>query len=221
MSNQAYKQIVFCDFDGTITVRETFVGMVKQFNPQIAEEIFPQIYAQKITLKDGVKQLLESIPSYLYPEILTYIDQQEIRPGFEELLDFLSSQSIPLVIISGGLKDMVERVLCRKGKNNLSLHTKVKDIHALEIDYSGEYLQVFSPYQSDTELVAKARIMQQYFALKTIAIGDGITDQNMALHADLVFARDQLINYVQKENKSYLPWSDFFDILTYLKAPIV
>ncbi len=218
MTNQVYKQIVFCDFDGTITATETFVGMVKQFNPQIATEILPQIYAQKISLKNGVRQLLESIPSYLYPQILTYVDQQETRPGFEELLDFLVQKSIPLVVISGGLKDMVERFLSRKGKDNLPLRTKVKDIYALEIDSTAEYLKVFSAYQGDTELVAKAQIMQQYSASKTLAIGDGITDLNMALQADVVFAREKLINYLQKENRLHFIWSDFFDILAYLKS---
>lgn len=44
-----------------------------------------------------------------------------------------------------------------------------------------------------------------------------LTDLNMALAGDLVFARDRLINYLESEEKSYIQWHDFFDILKYLK----
>jgi 2-hydroxy-3-keto-5-methylthiopentenyl-1-phosphate phosphatase len=58
--------------------------------------------------------------------------------------------------------------------------------------------------------------MQQYPATKTIAIGDSVTDINMALQADLVFARDRLVEYLETEGKAYLPWQDFRDVRDYL-----
>ena len=38
----------------------------------------------------------------------------------------------------------------------------------------------------------------------------------MALKADLVFARDRLIEYMEAENRPYIPWNNFFDIRNYL-----
>jgi 2-hydroxy-3-keto-5-methylthiopentenyl-1-phosphate phosphatase len=34
----------------------------------------------------------------------------------------------------------------------------------------------------------------------------------MALTAPVVFARDRLIQYLDKQNKPYIPWNDFFDV---------
>ena len=34
----------------------------------------------------------------------------------------------------------------------------------------------------------------------------------MALAADLVFARDRLVGYLDAEKKSYVEWQDFFEI---------
>ena len=164
------KRIVFCDFDGTITVEETFVAMLKRFTP-----------AKRVTLRQGVRKMLESIPSSCYPEIVEFTRSQPIRAGFLDFLDFLDAEEIPLVVISGGLQGMVESVL-------EPFADRISAIHAIDVDTASSYLRVNSRYESGTEMVAKAKIMTSYGADETIAIGDSITDWNIALAASLVFA---------------------------------
>ena len=209
-------RVVFCDFDGTITAKESFVSMLEEFAPKVSGELLPLIYAKKLSLKEGVKQMLGSIPADCYPKILDRATKLPLRPGLTELLEFLNRYQIPLVVISGGLRGMVETVLKRQNGKNKLLIEVVTAIHAADIDASGKYLQVYSDFASDTELVAKAEIMKQYPTTEAIAIGDSITDINMALKADLVFARDRLIEYLAAENKPYIPWNDFFDVRDYL-----
>ena len=211
-----HKHIVFCDFDGTITAVETFSGMLKQFAPELSAEIMPKLYKKELTLREGVRKILEAIPSRLYPEIMDYAEAKPIREGLPELIDFLDSQNIPFVIISGGLQDMVERVMRRE-----KLLEKVAAITAVKIDTSSEYLRVDSAFEGGTELVAKVDVMSQYLAEETIAIGDSVTDINMALKADLVFARDRLIKYMEAEDKAYISWDNFFDILNYLRENLI
>ncbi len=218
MKNNSTK-VVFCDFDGTITAKESFVSMLEEFAPQVAEELLPLIFAQKLTLKAGVKQILGSIPADCYPQILERAASLSIRPGLKELLAFLNAQQIPFIVISGGLRGMVETVLKQFfSSTSQPLINSVTAIHAADIDASGQYLQVYSDYVGDTELVAKAQIMAQYPATETIAIGDSVTDINMALQADLVFARDRLIQYLVAANKPYVRWNDFLEVRDYLVA---
>ncbi|OKH25601.1 2-hydroxy-3-keto-5-methylthiopentenyl-1-phosphate phosphatase [Hydrococcus rivularis NIES-593] len=207
-----YQKVVFCDFDGTITAIETFAGMLKAFAPDLSAKLMPQMYNRTLTLREGVRQLLESIPSSRYPEILKYASDKPIRPGLEALLDFLDRQNTPFVVISGGLRGMVTKVLSRYG-----LLERVAAISAVDVDTSKDYLQVYSDYEGETELVAKVQVMARYPAQETIAIGDSVTDINMALKADLVFARDRLIDYMESENKPYIPWNDFFEIRDFLQ----
>jgi 2-hydroxy-3-keto-5-methylthiopentenyl-1-phosphate phosphatase len=204
-------KIVFCDFDGTITAVETFAGMLKEFAPDLSAQLMPQMYARTLTLREGVRQLLESIPSHRYANILAYSQKKPIRPGLPELLDFLQERSIPFIILSGGIQGMIETVLKREG-----LLDKVTAIYGVNIHTQGDYLKVHSDWEDETELVAKALIMSKYSEIETIAIGDSVTDINMARRANLVFARDHLIDYLQSENKSYIPWDNFFDIRQYL-----
>jgi 2-hydroxy-3-keto-5-methylthiopentenyl-1-phosphate phosphatase len=199
--------VVFCDFDGTITAVETFVGMLKTLTPELSAQLMPQMYNRTLSLRDGVRQLLESIPSRRGTEIRDYALAQPLRPGFHELMDFLDERGIPLVVISGGVRPMVEAVLAREG-----LGDRIAGVYAVDLDDSQDYLQVISPYESEGELLAKARVMAEFASQTTIAIGDSVTDINMALQADWVFARDRLQTYLDTEGKPYFPWSDFFEI---------
>ena len=74
------KPVVFCDFDGTITAEETFVAMLKHFAPEISAEIMPLLYERKMTLREGVRKMLESIPSHFYPEIIEFARTKKVRP---------------------------------------------------------------------------------------------------------------------------------------------
>lgn len=49
--------------------------------------------------------------SISYPKIVEFTRSQPIRSGFIELLNFLQSEQIPLVVVSGGLQGMVESVM--------------------------------------------------------------------------------------------------------------
>ncbi len=199
------RRIVFCDFDGTITAIETFVAMFKEFAPEVSSQLLPRMYTREVTLRQGVRKILESIPARRYPEILEFTRSQPTRPGFVELLDFLATHQVPLVVVSGGLRGMVEVVLGE-------LVQRVHAIHAIEVDTHSEYLHIYSPYEDGTEMVAKVKVIEQYGEVHAIAIGDSLTDLNMALYAPTVFARDRLAEYLDQHQKPYIPWTDFLDI---------
>ena len=203
------KRVVFCDFDGTITAEETFAGMLKQFASDLSAQLIPEMYALRLTLRQGVRQILESIPSERYSDILEYARPKPVRPGLVELLDFLDAQGVPFVVVSGGLRGMVETVLGQ-------LVERVDTIYAVDVDTGGSYLRVQSDFEGDTELVSKVRVMAQYDAGEPVAIGDSVTDLNMALQAPVVFARDHLAQYLDERQKPYILWNDFFDVRAHL-----
>ena len=204
------KTIVFSDFDGTITLHDTFVELLRKFSPPgLADDLMAQMYAQTLTLRNGVTQLLESIPSDQYLNIIEFSKPHPIRSGFPEFLDFLDDRNIPCVVVSGGIRVMVETVLD-------DFKSRLAGLHAVDLDGSGHYFKVIPTYAGETELVAKVNIMAKYEFNQSIAIGDSITDFNMAMAADLVFARDRLAKYLDEQGKSYVPWNDFFEIRDYL-----
>jgi 2-hydroxy-3-keto-5-methylthiopentenyl-1-phosphate phosphatase len=199
------ERIVFCDFDGTITAQETFVAVLKRFTPDLAAELIPKMYALELTLREGVLQMLESMPSSAYAEIIDFAASQPLRPGLPEFLDFLQAQAVPFVVITGGLKGMVEAAIP-------ALLPQIHAVYGAEISTEGPYLQVHSPALGDSELVSKVELMQRYPAQQTIIIGDSVTDLKMALAGNVVFARDHLAEYLGDRNVPYYSWNNFHDI---------
>jgi len=153
-----------------------------------------------------VRQLLESIPSECYGEIVEFSRGKLMRSGLVELLDFLDAQGVDFVIVSGGLRVMVETVMG-------DLVDRASAIYAVELDATGPRLQVNAEFEGDTELVSKVRVMGLYEAESQVAIGDSLTDFNMALQASQVFARDRLAEYLDEQQKPYIKWDNFFDVL--------
>ena len=201
-----HKRVVFCDFDGTITVEETFVAMLKHFAPELSSQLMPEMYARRLSLRSGVRQLLESIPSECYGEIVEFSRGKLMRPGLVELLDFLDDRKVDFAIVSGGLRIVVETVMG-------DLVNRASVIYAVDVDASGPRLQVNSEFEGDTELVSKVRVMDRHPADEQVAIGDSLTDFNMALQASSVFARDRLAEYLDEQQKPYTKWDNFFDVL--------
>jgi 2-hydroxy-3-keto-5-methylthiopentenyl-1-phosphate phosphatase len=209
--NNPILRMVFCDFDGTITAQESLEGVFKRFAPELWKPIKDKMMALEITIRQGVRQILESIPSERYPEILEFVQGIPIRPGFEEFLDFLDACGVPFVIISGGIRGMVDT---RLG----GLVNRAHKIFAVDVDTSGEFLKLKSDFEGDTELVAKVAVMNLFDAQQKIVIGDGVTDLNMAQSGSVVFARDRLAFFLNHMGVPYKEWNDFFDVIKDLKS---
>jgi 2-hydroxy-3-keto-5-methylthiopentenyl-1-phosphate phosphatase len=207
--SKTYKRIVFCDFDGTITAEETFVGMLKRFAAASYDAMEKRLIEGKITLGEAVRHLVESIPSKRYPQVLDYVKDKPIRQGFAELLDFLYFHGVPFMVVSGGLMGSVSAKLA-------PFKNRIHATYAAEVDADGDFLRVYSDFESATELVAKTRVLELYRYEESIVIGDGITDLNIATAADLVFARDRLCGYLTERGKAFIRWEDFFDVCNYL-----
>lgn len=186
-------------------------GVFKRFTPEQFQPVKDKMLALEITLREGVRQLLESIPSSRYPEILEYVRQVPLRPGFEQLLDFLDEQGVPFVIVSGGLRGMIHE---RLG----DLVGRIHKIFALDADVSGEKIKIKSDFEGGMEMMAKAEVINLFGDGQRIIIGDGATDINMAQQGSLVFARDSLAFFLTHMDVAFEEWSDFFDILRVLKS---
>ncbi|AFY36970.1 hypothetical protein Lepto7376_0544 [[Leptolyngbya] sp. PCC 7376] len=89
------KTIVFCDFDGTITTVDTFGDALAKFAPEVSADILPKLYYREMTLREGVRTILEAIPSEKFPAFVDEINDKPTRPGFSEFLQFLSDRQVP------------------------------------------------------------------------------------------------------------------------------
>ena len=202
-----YKKIVFIFFDGTITTEDTLVGAIFPFvDPKEVDEYNGKLEKGEMTLSQVVRYAYDGRPAEWLPKMLEYIDKVKIRPGFKEFLDKMKEMEIPVVVISGGVRQFSERKLT-------PYMDELTDLHAVTLSTENDEMHLISQYDDGNELLKKTDVMALYDYEYAIGIGDSFTDMNMAQAVDTIFARDVLAKYLEKQGKSYIPYEDFFDVV--------
>ena len=82
------RTIIFCDFDGTITTEETFVGtLMRLCDEKDLYEWFGKFQKGEITLRKCTETLFSLAPSSRWPLVEEYAKTVQLIPGFSEFLD--------------------------------------------------------------------------------------------------------------------------------------
>ncbi len=201
-----HKDIIFVDFDGTITTEDTLTGAIRPF---VSEKEFYEKYKMmesgEMTLSQVVRYAYDGRPAEWIPPMLNYIDTVKIRLGFPEFLDRMEELGVQVVVISGGFRQFSERKL-------EPYMEKIAALHAVELTVEKGSIHLVSHYDDGSELLKKTDVMAFYDYERAIGIGDSYTDKNMAQAVDFTFARDVLAEYLDQIGRSYLPYEDFFDV---------
>lgn len=200
---------VFVDFDGTIARRDVQLGILDRFCPQDWRRIFLECLAR------GQKSRCY-LPAWyrgwkLPPEeIIAFIDQEmELDPYFPSFVDYCQRHGYPLEILSDGLEIYIAHLL---GKAGLSVPYKVN-----QVDFSTKGAAIKFANVSPCGLCAHCKTASLDEArkdgLSIIYIGDGISDECPARHADLVFAKDSLLIYCKEHHIPHIPFDTFQDVI--------
>ncbi|ANX12005.1 2-hydroxy-3-keto-5-methylthiopentenyl-1-phosphate phosphatase [Fictibacillus arsenicus] len=209
------RKLIFCDFDGTVTEKDNIVAIMEEFAPDGWQPIVNDILNENISIREGVGKLFSRISSNKKDEIIHFVlTRSKIRDGFQEFIDFTKQENIPLYIVSGGIDFFVHPVL----KDKLD----PEQIICNHSDFSEEQIKITWPNKCDglcqndcgcckPSFIRKAE--NQHFDYQKIVIGDSITDLQASKLADVVFARDYLIEKCEENNIPYTPFETFFDVI--------
>lgn len=206
------KYAVFCDFDGTVTNFETAEGLWKLLmGEEVFEKKLAQLVADDYTTSSGIKELFGMIKSTEYKRVLEYLKTIEIRPGFKEFLVFLKERDIPFILVSGGIREMVDYVL-------EPYKEMVNAVYCCDLSCEQEYFTISSAYDDGVDLLRKELVMKEYSYEKSVFLGDSFTDRNAGQTADIVFARDRLDSFLNQRGIAHNTFETFFDVIAALEA---
>jgi len=199
--------VIFCDFDGTITQRDMILTVCEKFCPPEWVQIKDDIVARKITVKQGIVDLFNMIPSSQKQEIVNYAQSiVRWRDGFSEFLDFCQKEQIAFTVCSGGLDFFIEPLLA-------PFRSRIQTIYSIPTDFSQPRIQLRLPHACPSCSLCKAEVMSGFPAsVRKILIGDGVTDVHGAQKADCVFARNGLMKYLDEDGIRYTAFETFHDI---------
>lgn len=214
----AKKKIVFCDFDGTITVNDNIVAIIKHFKPAGWEELVQKTISTEISIKEGVGSLFRLLPASMEKEVVEFgIQNAKIRDGFAQFVSYCKQEQIEFYVTSGGIDFFVYPILA-------AFDIDEHHIYCNKSDFSGERIEILWPYPCDEQCdndcgMCKPTVMRQFPAdeYERIIIGDSVTDFEGAKLADRVFSRSHLTEKCRELGIAHTEFDTFYDIIEAMK----
>jgi 2-hydroxy-3-keto-5-methylthiopentenyl-1-phosphate phosphatase len=210
--------VIVSDFDGTITREDSNALLAEvcgnEENAQVEIDFIGGIISNREAFERHFKALRMSMEEYR-----DFIESNiNIDSAFDAFLEKVHKPGVPLYIVSAGFRQAVESVL---GSERL---------HGVEVfanNLSGEPY-ITPTFASENPICVKPfgpcgnckrdclKIIKQKSGKKVLYIGDGITDRCAVDEADLLYAKDSLAEYCDKNKLPYVPFVDYQDVINNL-----
>jgi 2-hydroxy-3-keto-5-methylthiopentenyl-1-phosphate phosphatase len=208
------KIAVLSDFDGTITTINVLNSLYGKFAAPSYKETLERWNRGEISTMEEIETVFATI-SASCTEMESFLDTVELDPGFLSLLKYCLETGIKFVIVSDGLVWYIEYILRHQEIQEVS-------VYACEIHFEGGGYHFSYPwFDPSTPLrsVSKSTIVRDYqsWGYKVVFIGDGVSDYEAAQVADIVYARDVLLEYTKDHGIQALEFSNMGDIIGDLK----
>ena len=207
--------IVFCDFDGTITVKDVGAEFFNNLMTEQRMDVLEDWFNGKINSKECLTIQCSYIKS-TKKEIDSLLDKLEIEATFLNFYKELKKNKIKLIIISDGLDYYIKRVLKNYNLDDIEFYSNKL------ILYDNDRVRPEFPYYSpECSNFANCKGMQ-IKRLKpdgkiSVFIGDAHSDICAVDSADIIFAKNDFYNYCMEQKVTCFNFNDFDDISKILK----
>jgi HAD superfamily phosphoserine phosphatase-like hydrolase len=108
------KLAVLSDFDGTITLNDTFRNIAEKFAQGDWRAVDDQYVKGEITLEECLRRQGAMI-GVSRSQIFELDQVTRFRSGFDELTEYCNTRRFPLVLVSAGLDFVIKHYLARDG----------------------------------------------------------------------------------------------------------
>ena len=210
---------VFCDFDGTIARDDIGDAIVRRFGD------FERLHAELMDGKMSVAQYwsasLATFPAGLQQrDVDDFTRDFQLDAYFARFVEFCRRRDWPLTVVSDGFDNYIRPMLAAAGLDALPVFANRALFSAdaaprAHFPNADEACGCFCASCKRNVLITQ--IPDDAIV---IYVGDGYSDTCAAEHADVIFARDRLAAYCNKERLPHFPFSSFFDVIALLETTL-
>jgi 2,3-diketo-5-methylthio-1-phosphopentane phosphatase len=206
---------VFLDFDNTMTISDVLYDIIQRFsiNDQwIALE--KAWHEEKIGTKECLEGQLRNI-RITKDALHQYLKGVELDPHFHNLLALLVREGIKPVILSDNFTYIIESILEHHGIKDLKVYGNALRFYREHLIPSFPY---DNPFCLNCAHCKKIHLTKDKTEDKLIVyVGDGRSDFCPARVSDIVFAKDNLLQFMKKEELPYIAYKDLGDVHKYFQ----
>ncbi len=134
--------------------------------------------------------------------------ETRFRAGFRDLVELVETQGWRLVVVSSGVRELIEPLLARQGLSRLEVVANELERDSWTVRFREAVTCAVCGERCKRPVVAGLASVGQ-----VVYAGDGYSDACAAEAADVVFARARLAGHLEERCIPFQPFEDFFDVL--------
>lgn len=213
----AYQELVIIsDFDGVISLSNVLEALYAEFSRVNWRYYVSMWEKNEISTLEEIQLCLGGI-KVNRGEMETFISEIKIDESLRNMYDFCRQKDHYLAILSDGLLWYIEYLLQRISISHIPMF-------ANQIQFSEQGLSFSFPwYDESTPSIgtSKPSIIRQIQdrGYKVLFIGDGLSDIEASKVADIVFAKDYLLEWMNIKNRDVNEFVGFDDLVMRLTDP--
>jgi 2,3-diketo-5-methylthio-1-phosphopentane phosphatase len=215
MSRSLLKPVLFFDFDNTLTQGDVLDQLIERYSPNEYWRDWENAWAKgDLPARDCLRLQVENM-RVTRTRLLEDVAQVRIDPSFAEIVVWARRHEIEVQIVSDSFLPLIRHMLAANGIAGIPVLA-----NGLRFEAPDRLLPSFPYYDAacTCSANAKARHLVPYRDQRLIFAGDGHSDLDAALAADVVFAKATLANELDARGVAFYPFDSLEPVLAFLES---
>jgi 2,3-diketo-5-methylthio-1-phosphopentane phosphatase len=209
------KLVLFFDFDNTLTDGDLLDQLIEAYSPNEAWRDWEHAWATGgLAARDCLRLQVENM-RVSRAALFEQLAHVRIDPVFPLIVEWARVHGVPVNIVSDSFLPLITQVLRANGIERMR-------IFANDLAFAGPDRLIPSfPYHDAAfprSANAKARHLAAYRGRRIVFAGDGHSDLDAALAADVVFAKSTLARELDTRGVSFYPFDTLEPVLAFLET---
>ena len=205
--------VIFCDFDGTITTRDTIDHLLEKYARAEWEAIEEEWKIGKIGSRECLEKQIDCIDNFATEDFENFINSVTIDEHFALFYQKVLEQKIPFYVISDGF-DLIIKSIFNKYQLPLPI------IFSNKLSLTNNKLSTHFPMSNPGECLVKAGMCKCAVIEKEkkniLYIGDGRSDLCASRLANVLYAKGNLQTMCKEIGREFIAFSNFNEINKHL-----
>ena len=206
----------FIDFDGTISRKDVGDLLFETFGGRTCLELVEQYRAGTLTATECFRRECEACGEVEPQSLDAFLDGQEIDSTFAGFVEFCEERRVGCTILSDGMGYYIARILNNNGLGRVPFFANTLELLPVDGTSRVRFRPSF-PYRDENCERCACCKRNHILTLSAdddiiVYVGEGYSDRCPAQYADVVFAKDELMEYCRASGIPFVSYRTFGDI---------
>jgi len=216
MSRSLLKPALFFDFDNTLTHGDVLDELIERYSPNEAWRDWEEAWQQgRLPARECLRLQVENM-RVSRARLLEDVARVRVDPVFDDVVGWAKRHDVAVRIVSDSFLPLIAHILSANGIEGIPVFANdLRFAPGLRLVPSFPHHDPASACSAN----AKARHLLPYRASSRIIFaGDGHSDVDAALAADVVFAKSTLANELDARGVAFYPFDTLEPVLAFLET---